>query len=44
MLARLGRCHPWCDGGLDGVPDAVPGAKFDLFTRLMSSTIQKKSS
>jgi putative membrane protein insertion efficiency factor len=44
MLARLGRCHPWCEGGLDGVPDAVPGAKFDLFTRLMSSTIQKKSS
>ena len=20
MLSRLGRCHPWCDGGHDPVP------------------------
>ena len=28
-LHRLGRCHPWCDGGLDPVPAS-------LFTRLVT--------
>jgi putative membrane protein insertion efficiency factor len=29
-LARVGRCHPWCAGGADPVPDAPPR----LFARL----------
>lgn len=31
---RILRCHPWCDGGLDPVPDNLPRPVAGLFTRL----------
>ncbi len=39
-VARLGRCHPWCAGGLDPVPAEPPR----LFRRLLSLTAEKKTS
>jgi len=39
-LARLVRCHPWCEGGHDPVPDAPRGA---LFTGLLSPSCEKKN-
>lgn len=32
--ARLLRCHPWCDGGLDTVPMAAP----KLFSRFITAS------
>ena len=43
-LTRLGRCHPWCAGGLDPVPDVQNAHKSGLFSRLVSSSTQKNSS
>lgn len=39
-LRRIGRCHPWCDGGLDPVPNALPG----IFGRAMATSCEKKTS
>lgn len=30
---RLLRCHPWCDGGFDAVPERFPNPARGLFTR-----------
>jgi putative membrane protein insertion efficiency factor len=38
-LKRLGRCHPWCEGGCDPVPDTRPA----LFSRLIPPSSEKKN-
>lgn len=39
-LARLVRCHPWCEGGCDPVPTTKTG----LFTKLLANSSLKKPS
>jgi putative membrane protein insertion efficiency factor len=39
-LARLVRCHPWCQGGVDEVPAQAPA----LFSRLLAPPTHKKPS
>jgi len=38
-VARLARCHPWCEGGFDSVPAEPPR----LFTRWVNPVQRKKS-
>lgn len=35
--ARLVRCHPWCQGGIDTVPAHIKAPK--LFTRLLGAPV-----
>jgi len=42
-LKRLGRCHPWCDGGHDPVPDQVPQWLSRLLHHPLTHTSSKKS-
>jgi uncharacterized protein len=39
-LRRLGRCHPWCQGGCDPVPDRLQRP----FSRLLNEPSEKKPS
>ena len=39
-LRRLGRCHPWCEGGCDPVPDRLSSP----FSRLLNESSEKKPS
>ncbi|MDE3233749.1 MAG: membrane protein insertion efficiency factor YidD [Pseudomonadota bacterium] len=43
-LKRLGRCHPWCDGGHDPVPDQAPKWFSRLLHQPLTQPTSKKSS
>ncbi len=41
---RILRCHPWCDGGCDPVPEQMPRPLKGLFTRLGLTAAEESSS
>ncbi len=44
-LHRLGRCHPWCDGGFDPLPPhhGLGPQKTKLFSRLVTPVTSNSS-